>query len=189
MNRMLTPWGEYDLTRFPEDARDPLRAWDAADDYLLRHIEKLDLSGSVVVIGDRWGALATALAGHGPVQISDSFLAQEATRANLARAGAAPDAVRLLSTRDEVPERVDVLLVRVPKSLGLLEDQLHRIAPSVHAGTVVVGTGMVKEIHTSTLTLFERILGPTKTSLAEKKARLIFTTPEPDLVRPANPGH
>ncbi|WP_329467748.1 methyltransferase [Streptomyces sp. NBC_01431] len=184
---MLTPWGEYDLTRFPEDARDPLRAWDAADDYLLRHIEKLDLSGSVVVIGDRWGALATALAGHGPVQISDSFLAQEATRANLARAGAAPDAVRLLSTRDEVPERVDVLLVRVPKSLGLLEDQLHRIAPSVHAGTVVVGTGMVKEIHTSTLTLFERILGPTKTSLAEKKARLIFTTPEPDLVRPANP--
>ncbi|GGT94207.1 ribosomal RNA large subunit methyltransferase G [Streptomyces violascens] len=190
MNRMITPWGEHDLTRFPEDPRDQLRAWDAADDYLLRHlagITDLDLSGTVVVIGDRWGALTTALAGHGPVQISDSFLAQEATRANLARAGYAPDSVRLLSTRDEVPERVDVLLVRVPKSLGLLEDQLQRIAPSVHADTVVVGTGMVKEIHTSTLNLFERILGPTKTSLAEKKARLIFTTPDPALARPKNP--
>ena len=57
----------------------------------------------------------------------------------------------------------------------------------MHAGTVVVGTGMVKEIHTSTLNLFERILGPTKTSLAEKKARLIFTTPDPALARPKNP--
>ena len=74
-----------------------------------------------------------------------------------------------------------MLLVRVPKSLALLEDQLLRLAPAVHAGTVVVGTGMVKEIHTSTLQLFERILGPTRTSLAEKKARLIFCTPDPSL--------
>ena len=77
--------------------------------------------------------------------------------------------------------------MRVPKSLALLEDQLLRLAPAVHAGTVVVGTGMVKEIHTSTLQLFERILGPTRTSLAEKKARLIFCTPDSALERPANP--
>jgi 16S rRNA (guanine1207-N2)-methyltransferase len=188
-DRMTTPWGEPALTRFPEDPRDRLRAWDASDEYLLRHLaaERVPLDGTVVVVGDRWGALVTALAAHRPVQISDSFLAQEATRANLARAGAEPGAVRLLTTQDPPPERIDVLLVRVPKSLALLEDQLLRLAPAVHAGTVVVGTGMVKEIHTSTLQLFERILGPTRTSLAEKKARLIFCTPDPALERPANP--
>jgi 16S rRNA (guanine1207-N2)-methyltransferase len=188
-DRMTTPWGEPALTRFPEDPRDRLRAWDASDEYLLRHLaaERVPLDGTVVVVGDRWGALVTALAEHRPVQISDSFLAQEATRANLARAGAEPGAVRLLTTQDPPPERIDVLLVRVPKSLALLEDQLLRLAPAVHAGTVVVGTGMVKEIHTSTLRLFERILGPTRTSLAEKKARLIFCAPEPTLERPANP--
>ncbi|MFC8140744.1 methyltransferase [Streptomyces paradoxus] len=186
---MTTPWGEPALTRFPEDPRDRLRAWDASDEYLLRHLaaERVPLDGTVVVVGDRWGALVTALAAHRPVQITDSFLAQEATRANLARAGAEPGAVRLLTTQDPPPERVDVLLVRVPKSLALLEDQLLRLAPAVHAGTVVVGTGMVKEIHTSTLQLFERILGPTRTSLAEKKARLIFCTPDPALERPGNP--
>src|SRR5690242_252056 len=170
MNRLSTPWGEYDLTRFPEDPRDQLRAWDAADEYLLRHLEGIGLSGAVVALGDRWGALTTALAARGAgslTQISESFLGQEATRANLARAGGAPESVTLLSTHDEPPARVDVLLVRVPKSLALLEDQLHRLAPAVHAGTVVVGTGMVKDIHTSTLNLFERLLGPTKTSLAE----------------------
>ncbi|MFD5741749.1 methyltransferase [Streptomyces massasporeus] len=186
---MTTPWGEPALTRFPEDPRDRLRAWDASDEYLLRHLadERVPLDGTVVVVGDRWGALVTALAAHRPVQITDSHLAQEATRANLARAGAEPGAVRLLTTQDPPPERIDVLLVRVPKSLALLEDQLLRLAPAVHAGTVVVGTGMVKEIHTSTLTLFERILGPTRTSLAEKKARLIFCTPDPALERPGNP--
>ncbi|WP_406327880.1 methyltransferase [Streptomyces sp. NBC_00203] len=188
-DRMSTPWGEYELARFPEDPREQLRAWDAADTYLLRHLAEsgTPLTGSVVVVGDRWGALATALSAHRPTQITDSFLAQEATRANLARAGAEEDAVRLLTTQDAPPGRIDVLLVRVPKSLALLEDQLHRLAPGVHEGTVVVGTGMVKEIHTSTLHLFERILGPTRTSLAEKKARLIFCTPLAGIARDANP--
>ncbi|GAA1555011.1 methyltransferase [Streptomyces globosus] len=189
MNRLTTPFGSHELTRFPEDPRDRLRPWDAADEYLLRHLHAgtgergpVDLSaaaGRITVLGDRWGALATALAAHRPVQITDSYLTRAATEANLRRAGVPEGAVTLLTTQDAPPERIGVLLVRVPKSLALLEDQLLRLAPHVHAGTVVVGAGMVKEIHTSTLNLFERILGPTRTSLAEKKARLIFCTPDP----------
>ncbi|MEZ0089094.1 methyltransferase [Streptacidiphilus sp. EB129] len=213
MNRLTTAHAEYDLLRWPADPSDQLRAWDAADAYLLRHLEgpdaptgtspdgtdaaepgiapataePVDLSGTVVLLGDRWGALATALAQHGPVQIGDSFLAQEATRANLAANGLDLDMVRLLSTQDQPPPRIDVLLVRVPKSLALLEDQLCRLAPSLHPGTVVVGTGMTTEIHTSTLKLFERILGPTRTSLAVRKARLIFCTPRPRPTAPVSP--
>ncbi len=200
---MTAPWGEYALARFPENPRDPLRAWDASDAYLLRHLAESGTpldgpgadgtdrdrtaadgapTGAVVIVGDRWGALTTALAEYGPTRttalITDSFLSREATRANLERNGVAADSVRLLTTRDTPPERIDVLVVRVPKSLALLEDQLHRLAPAVHEGTVVVGTGMVKEIHTSTLRLFERILGPTRTSPAQQKARLIFCTPD-----------
>ncbi|WP_327248224.1 methyltransferase [Streptomyces sp. NBC_01320] len=193
MNRLTTSKGEYELARYPEHPRDPFRAWDAADEYLLRQLEGADgatpveLTGTVVVVGDRWGALSTVVAEHHPVQITDSYLAQRATLANLVRNGHDEDAVRLLSARDTPPDRIDVLLVRVPKSLALLEDQLHRLAPAVHAGTVVIGTGMVKEIHTSTLKLFERIIGPTRTSLAVKKARLIFCTPDPALARTPSP--
>ncbi|MFD9872547.1 methyltransferase, partial [Streptomyces niveus] len=205
MNRLTTPWGDLDLARFPEQPRDTLRAWDAADEYLLRHLAEaeaavadgaaagagpavavgagVDLSGNVVVVGDRWGALATALAAYRPVQITDSYLTQRATHVNLLRNGIDTDAVRLLSARDTPPERIDVLLIRVPKSLSLLEDQLHRLAPAVHRGTVVVGTGKVTEIHTSTLRLFEQILGPTRTSLAVKKARLIFCAPAAEHAR------
>ncbi|MBK3542047.1 methyltransferase [Streptomyces sp. MBT60] len=192
MNSLTIPQGTFDLARFPEHPRDPFRAWDAADEYLLRQLTDpeagpVDLSGTVAVVGDRWGALATALAAHRPVQISDSYLARRATLANLARNGIDEDAVRLLSSRDTPPDRIDVLIVRVPKSLAFLEDQLHRVAPAVHAGTVIIGTGMVKEIHTSTLKLFERIIGPTRTSLAVRKARLIFCTPDPELPRKPSP--
>lgn len=203
MNRLTTSWGEFGLTRFPDQPRETLRAWDSADEYLLEHLAgegdtdtvPTDLSGTVVVVGDRWGALTTALAAHrldqlsaGPlVQITDSYLTQQSTRANLRRSGAAADAVRLLSARDTPPERIDVLLIRVPKSLAFLEDQLHRLAPAVHQDTVVVATGRVTEIHTSTLKLFEQILGPTRTSLAVRKARLVFCSPAADRPRTASP--
>jgi 23S rRNA (guanine1835-N2)-methyltransferase len=226
MNRATTSLADLRLTRYPDtqNAREPLRAWDAADEYLLRHVtgtvaanpakpaanaadgapdaaggesepagapgaEPIDLSGTVVALGDRWGSLVAALArsadpaGSGRlIQITDSFLTQQATRANLARLGIARNAVTLNSTTDAPPDRIDVLLIRVPKSLALLEDQLCRLARHIHAGTVVVGSGMVTEIHTSTLNLFDRIIGPTRTSLAVRKARLIFS--EPDVTRP-----
>ncbi|WP_328725794.1 methyltransferase [Streptomyces sp. NBC_00259] len=191
MNIFTTSWGDLGLTRFPEDPRDQLRAWDASDEYLLRHLEGEAVAGTVVVLGDRWGALVTALAAeHRPAQISDSYLTQQATRANLARNRTPAEAagVRLLSTQDTPPDRIDVLLVRVPKNLALLEDQLRRLAPRLTADTLVVGTGMVTEIHTSTLKLFERIVGPTRTSLAVKKARLIFCTPDPALLGSAPAG-
>ncbi|WP_345981241.1 methyltransferase [Streptomyces sp. DSS69] len=192
MNRLTTSQGTFELARFPEHPSDPFRAWDAADEYLLRQLTDpgtgpVDLTGTVAVVGDRWGALATALAAHRPVQISDSYLARRATQANLERNGLDPEAVTLLASRDTPPDRIDVLLVRVPKSLAFLEDQLQRIAPALHAGTVVIGTGMVKEIHTSTLKLFERIVGPTRTSLAVRKARLIFSTPDLELPRTPSP--
>lgn len=158
---------------------------DAADDYLLRHLEETgtDLTGTVVVLGDRTGELLAALPAKDtrPVLITDSFLALEAARAKVG------DAALLRSTQDEAPARIDVLLIRIPKILALLEDQLHRLAPRLHEGSVVIGTGKATEIHTSTLNLFEQLVGPTRTSLAVRKARLIFAAPEPALVRPRNP--
>lgn len=160
---------------------------DSADGYLLRHLADEDLSGDVVVLGDREGDLLAELAAASsgtaarPTLITDSFLAIEKARAKVG------DSARLLSTRDEPPGRIDVLLVRVPKSLALLEDQLHRLAPRLHEGSLVVGTGKVTEIHTSTLKLFEEIVGPTRTSLAERKARLIFSEPDARRERAENP--
>jgi 23S rRNA (guanine1835-N2)-methyltransferase len=198
MERLVVPQGEFTLDRHPIVANDPLRAWDAADGYLLRRVAgegggvggqddpAVDLTGPVLIVNDAFGAISTALALHRPWALSDSYLARVATRRNLQQNGVA-DADgdrRWLSSLEPPPDPVDVVLIKVPKSLALLEDQLHRIRPSLHADTRVIGAAMAKHIHASTLELFEQIIGPTRTSPADKKARLIYA--EPDLgLRPA----
>ena len=138
------------------------------------------LSGSVVVVGDRWGALTTALVGA-PADADHRLVPRPGgdARESGAHRRRRGSAVRLLTTQDtsgRAHRRAAGPGAEEPRAPG------GPAAPAgarVHEGTVVIGTGMVKEIHTSTLKLFERILGPTRTSLAEKKARLIFCTPYP----------
>jgi 16S rRNA G1207 methylase RsmC len=78
----------------------------------------------------------------------------------------------------QVPEAnapFDLVLIKVPKTLALLEYQLSVLREICAPETVFIGGGMVKTIHTSTLKLFEKYLGATTSSRAVKKARLIFS--------------
>lgn len=179
--RLSVPQGEFSLLRYPRQSKDLLRAWDAADEYLLQQLaeEQAPRPGqALLILNDSFGALSLALAGHRPWMLSDSYLAHRGTLANLAANGRGADSVRLLSSLQAPEGLIDLVLIKVPKSLALLEDQLYRLRPHLHSGSRVLGAGMAKNIHSSTLALFERILGPTTTSLARKKARLIVCRPE-----------
>jgi len=186
------PQGEFQLVRYPTRADETLRAWDAADEFLLRHVpagrsEGTEVMGEILIVNDNAGTLSTALADHHPWMLSDSYLAHVATRKNLARNARDVSAVHLLASFDPPPASIDVVMMKTPKSLALLEDQLHRIAPHIHEKTVFIAAAMAKHIHTSTLKLFANIVGPTRSSLAERKARLIFCEPDRALERPPNP--
>jgi 23S rRNA (guanine1835-N2)-methyltransferase len=120
--------GEFALERYPRRANEALQAWDAADKLILRKLEDHHESiGAVLVVNDTWGALSTALAHRRPSTLSDSYLAHAATIENLRRNHIDPAAVRLLTTFDPLPSRIETVAMKVPKSLALLEDQLHRI--------------------------------------------------------------
>lgn len=178
MERLTAPQGTFELERYPVRKNEMLRAWDAADEYLLRHVAEagIALDGTVLIVNDEFGALGTALGSHRPISFGDSYLAHASTRANLERNGLPPDFVVATPSLAPLPHRVDVVLLKIPKSTALLEEQLRRIAPTLHDGSVFVAAAMAKHLHTSTLEIFERFIGPTKTSLAEKKARLVFST-------------
>jgi hypothetical protein len=59
-----SPFADLDLIRQPEQANDPLLAFDAADQYLLEHLAaQAPAAGSrVLVLNDSFGALAASLA-------------------------------------------------------------------------------------------------------------------------------
>ncbi|WP_419596696.1 methyltransferase [Thiolapillus sp.] len=185
-----TAFGSYRLTRLPARRRELLRAWDAADEYLLDTVAEEVKPGTqsrILVLNDSFGALAVALHEFAVWSLSDSVLAHEATRQNYSANGFSTERLKLLTSLDVPAESPSLVLIRAPKTLALLEYQLTRLRPLFSAQTTVIVAGMVKNMQPGLWKLLEKVLGPTRTSLARKKARLIRVSFDPDLVVPENP--
>ena len=169
------------LKRFPEtDDVNPLLAWEAADEYLLQQLDDTEISGPVLILNDTFGALGCALAEHTPYSIGDSYLSELATRENLRHNDIAESSVKFLDSTADYPQAPGVVLIKLPKTMALLEQQLRALREVVTPQTRIIAGAKARDIHTSTLELFEKVLGPTTTTLAWKKARLIngtFTKP------------
>lgn len=170
----------FTLERFPPNAEEEaLQAWEAADEYLLQQVN--DVDGLTLIFNDGFGALACALADRNPVSINDSFISELATRHNLRMNGIDEESVRFQDSLSPLPAAPALVLIKVPKQLALLEQQLRALREVVTPETRIIAAAKARDVHNSTLALFEKILGTTTTSLAWKKARLIhcvFTAPE-----------
>ncbi|EHY7126432.1 23S rRNA (guanine(1835)-N(2))-methyltransferase RlmG [Salmonella enterica] len=165
------------LKRFPQtDDVNPLLAWEAADEYLLQQLDETEIRGPVLILNDTFGALSCALAEHSPYSIGDSYLSELGTRENLRHNGIAESSVTFLDSTADYPQAPGVVLIKVPKTLALLEQQLRALRKVVTAQTRIIAGAKARDIHTSTLELFEKVLVPTTTTLAWKKARLINCT-------------
>ncbi len=68
----------------------------------------------------------------------------------------------------------DRVLIRVPKTLALLEEQLIRLQGQLAPGAEVIAAAMVKHLPRAAGDLLERYIGPVQASLAVKKARLLI---------------
>ena len=186
-NELEIPQGNFALDRYPHSDDPNLRAWDAADEYILGHIAEKPVKGPTLILNDEFGAIAIVLATvsrdnkdvAGPItSVSDSCLSTEAAKRNLKACDLPASAVKLTpgpSMGRIKAGTINTLILKIPRTLALLEDQLHVVRPLLAPKARIVAGGMTKNIHDSTLGLFEQILGPTKTSLAVKKSRLIHT--------------
>ncbi len=194
MERLLqTPQGEFELIRWPKRPDELLRAWDAADEYLLKHLAEefaatpeIKSDVNLLIVNDNFGALSVALNQYNPENYSDSFISQQATRHNLTTNNLG-SAVSFINSMDKPQGVFDYILIKIPKTLALLEDQLTRIQENINQDTKVIAAGMVKNLPKNVWKLLEKYIGPTTTSFAKKKARLIFVSPEPERVVPPCP--
>ncbi|MCD2451256.1 methyltransferase [Methylicorpusculum oleiharenae] len=189
-NRIIVPQGQFVLSRLPARRNELLRAWDAADELLLNELNQHGLpeAGSrILIINDGFGALTVALQPYAPVGWSDSYLSHQASRINLDANGRSKDEVTFLTSLNQPSGLFDLILIKAPKTLALLEHQLIGLRPLLKPGTRLIVAGMVKALTGSIWTLLETLIGPTTTSLAWKKARLIDVKPDSRLPVPVNP--
>lgn len=175
-----SPYARLDLIRQPEQPNEPLQAFDAADEYLLTqlHEQQLPAGSRVLILNDSFGALACALAQQAEVTSSgDSHLAHLALEKNLQRNGLAADSVTFVPASEAVQGPFDRVLIRVPKTLALLEEQLIRLHGQLAPGAQVIAAAMIKHLPRAAGDLLEKYIGPVQASLAVKKARLLTATP------------
>lgn len=164
------------LQRYPKRAQELLQAWDAGDEYIIKHVEELNLEDgkNILILNDNFGALSCWFSEkHNVTMMTDSFVAQRGTLKNLQRNHC--NRVQLITATEEMPQGFDLVLMQIPKNNRMLTWQLQQLRQSMTAECPIIAVNKAKEIHSSTLEIFEDFLGETKTSLAWKKHRLVLS--------------
>ncbi|SDT93724.1 methyltransferase [Halopseudomonas salegens] len=169
------------LQRYPEDRSGTLVAADAADRYLLQQLTLAPTDTSPLIINDSFGALACALHACNPHTWGDSWLAWQALQNNLLANQLEPTGIHFFNSQQLPQGTYQRVLLRIPKSLALLEQQLYQLRPLLAPGAQVMAGAMLKHLPPSAGDLLAQYIGPYQASLAWKKARLLTATLDPEL--------
>jgi len=189
-NRLTLADHELSLTinRYPEDKRGFLQAWDAADEYIARWWKEHNpaTAQSIWVLNDGFGALSCFCLSKGAKQVtaySDSHISQLATQKNVESNQLDSSKLRLQDCLSDWVGIPDLILLKLPKSVTLLEHQLARLS-MLPANIPIVIAGRIKDMPSRCAKVTNHYLGSTAPSLAWKKARLLFAT-TPGISQPA----
>lgn len=155
-----------------------MQAFNSADLYLLESALLEQPVEQALIVNDNFGALACFCKAKSITWVSDSYVATMATKKNLQLNGLGNKKIMFQDLSQPINTPPTLVLMRLPKSLAMLEYQLAMLSQIITHKTKIIASGMTKEIHKSTIRIFERYLGPCPTSLAQKKARLILPTGE-----------
>lgn len=180
---MLSPFFANDknihLERFPcAQVNRSLQAWDATDEQIVNYLDEQALvkpNSHILIFNDNFGALAVNYLENSVTAVSDSYLSHQGIRHNIDLNMLDDSNLTLLASTENLPNTADIILYKIPKSNALLNQQLYQISQNYSSGTVFIAGAKAKDIHSSTLKIIEKYLGATKTSLAVKKSRLVFS--------------
>ena len=166
------------LERFPPaQINRSLQAWDAADEYIVNYVNDNNLTyetTNILIFNDNFGALALSFNNCRVVQVSDSYVSHQGTLHNSELNHLSNENLSQLTSLDALPDDVDLILYKIPKSKHFLKEQLAKISAKYGTQVTFIAGDKAKQIQKSTLSIFELFLGTTTTSLAVKKARLVF---------------
>lgn len=158
-----------EIKRYPLRKNDLLQGWDSADELLLEYMKQIDLSGKkILIINDQFGALSCGLEGHDCTTYTDSYVSQMGILYN------SDQRIRPISKLQELSGPYDYVLIQIPKNMSFFEDILCHLTQHLHAQSKIICTSMIKHLAPTSFDLLQKYIGKTSTSLAQKKARLIF---------------
>lgn len=157
------------LKRYPFRKNDLLQAWDSADELMLQHIRESDLTGKrILIINDHFGALSSGLMDFAIATYTDSYVSHMGITLNT------HEKIRPLNSLSGLDGIYDIVLIQIPKNMSYFEDILCRLTHHLDKNSRIICGSMVKHLAPTSFDLLNKYIGATTTSLAVKKARLVF---------------
>jgi 16S rRNA (guanine1207-N2)-methyltransferase len=166
------------LRRWPDLEAPELFATDAADRLILDESavargEAPD--GTIVVIGDAYGALTlgSADAGATGIRVHQDLLAGERALEANARTAGLTGAFRSMDLGPDLVAGARVVLLRLPRALDELDDIAALIAAHAHSDVVVFGGGRLKHMSLAMNDVLRRSFARLDVTHARQKSRVL----------------
>lgn len=170
------------LFRYPIRQHEMLQAWDSADELLLEHMKSLELNAKkILIINDQFGALACGLQDLDCTIYTDSYVSFMGIRHN------SLEKIKPINNLSQLQGIYDFALIKIPKNMSFFEDILCSITSHLSKNSQIICGSMVKHLAPASFDLLEKYIGKTTTSLAQKKARLIFANFDKEVVKSPYP--
>lgn len=165
----------FTFTRYPESSNRSLRAWSAADEYILSWMkEHISEFKSLAVYHDRFGFLSITLGSFKPYTMLETKSQERALLQNLTQNGIEADESRFLNPLTPLPENVDLGIIKIPKSLDLFRLYLAHLHASMPEDGVVVCGFMTRHYTPQMTEIASEFFDSCEQSLAHKKSRLLI---------------
>jgi 23S rRNA (guanine1835-N2)-methyltransferase len=135
------------------------------------HILEQDPTGKrILIVNDHFGAISCGLEGFDCTTYTDSYVSTKGIKYN------SQDRIHPISDLNGLSGLYDYVLLQIPKNLSFFEDILCHLTDHLHSNSQIICASMVKHLSPTSFELLQKYIGATTTSLAKKKARLIFAT-------------
>lgn len=168
----------YTISRYPATTDRSLRAWSAADEYVLKHLADIEIpTAGVAIYHDRFGYLTTYLSEYRPIVKIHASSQHKSIRGNILANDLDDDLVQwdiAGEAAENSKNAIKLAVVKVPKSLDLLRLYLAEIASRADKDCIVICAFMTKHFTKQLLTIATEYFTTVEQSLAWKKSRMLL---------------
>jgi len=165
----------YKIIRYPITVQNSLRAWNSADEHILKYLDEKKINlNNIVIYNDRFGFLSTILANHQPKTILNFKSQEKSIYTNLKLNGLDFKSIIKINPLDKIKPACDLVLIKIPKSLDLFRLQMEQLYRASKKGTKIVCAFMTKYFSPQILDICNEYFEIYEQSKAWKKSRLIL---------------
>lgn len=160
--------------RYPVTQLRSLQAWNAADEHILNHFESLEFKNKPLAIyNDRFGFLTCHLHRFDPRVVINFASQQKAIVQNLESNNLSKGNLTFAKPFDNSAEKINIAIIKIPKSIDLFRMQLAEIAESLDENGIVLCGFMTKYFTPQMLVVAGEFFENVEQSKAWKKSRVL----------------